>query len=480
MKIKKYITIILIGKIIIAGAANAQNEPLHVPDSARMSWFTNAKFGIFLHWGVFSAGKAGASWPFFGGGIAQEDYMAQSDKFIAQNYDPQKWAEILKASGAKYAVLTAMHCDGVTLWPTKTSSSTIQHLTVYQSDLIGPYCRAIRDAGLKVGLYYSHVNWSDADYMTLTQNMTPQAFEAAKKVKYNYQKEWELKNKEGYYTQKKFSASDKITWDRFIARHDKQIGELVDNYNIDLLWLDFMYPNTGEFKWDEKQLREKLARKHPALIVNGRIGNYGDYATPEKGIPIIAPQGPWELCETLNDNWSYVEADHNNKSVRQVLRMLVDCISMGGNLLLGIGPKADGSLDEVQKNCILKIGKWIAVHNEAVYNTKRGLLPGHFYGPTTLSQDNRTLYLYLYDDPKDEIQIKGIKNQHIKKIAIVGRPEVKLVPKYFSGASWAGLPPVLSISVPHKSLDKDVTVVKIEFNEPIDLYRGKGKDIVNN
>ena len=477
---KKAISLALVSISLLPVAGYCQSNQSPSNENDRLVWFNNAKFGIFMHWGVFSTGEGGASWPFFNGQISQQDYIAHGQRFTAKNYDPHKWAQIIKASGAKYAVLTAMHCDGVTLWPSKTGTSTIQKVTPYKKDLVGPYCDAFHEAGIKVGLYYSHVDWSDPDYMTLTQNLTPKELADAQKVKYNYQQNWDQKGKEGYYNKKKFSPEEKVSWDRFITRHDTQINELVSNYKVDLLWFDFMYPNSGDFKWGEKQLREKLVKEHPALIVNGRMGSYGDYDTPEKGIPIIAPPGPWELCETLNNNWSYVTTDHDNKPVRQVLRMLVDCISMGGNLLLGIGPKADGTFDAEQEKRILEIGKWINVHQGAVYGTRRGILPGHFYGPTTLSQDKKTLYLYLFDDPKDEIQLKGIRNRSIKKISIAGRPDIKLAAKYFSGASWANIPPILTIPIPHNGLDKDITVVKVEFDEPIDLYRGKGKDIINN
>ncbi len=460
--------------------APGQTLPVLSNDSARLDWFKQAKFGIFLHWGVYSVGKDGASWPLFSGKIAQQDYIAQGKQFTAVNYDPHKWAQLFKASGARYAVLTAMHCDGVALWPTKANNSSMQGVSPYKKDLIGPYCDALHEAGLKVGLYYSHVDWSAPGYMTLTQNMTVSELQQAQKVKYDFQKNWDSKGKEGYYGQKKFNTTEAATWNRFIKRHDDQIDELVNNYKVDLLWFDFMYPNGGDFKWGEKALKERLIQQHPSLIVNGRIGNYGDYETPERGMPVVPPADRWELCETLNNDWSYVLSDTDNKPVRQVLRMLVECISMGGNLLLGIGPKADGSFQPEQEKRILEIGKWVKAHEDAVYETKRGIASGHFYGPTSLSPDNKSLYLYLLDDPKDEIQIKGIRNRIIKKISIVGRPDVELKYKYLSGASWAGIPPILAIPVPHAGLDDNITVVKIEFNEPIDLYRGKGKDIINN
>ena len=479
LKLKRRALLILL--LISPVFANAQNDEPAVRDTSGMAWFKRAKFGIFLHWGVFSAGKAGASWPMFDGDFSVKDYMAQAKEFNAKNYDPVKWAELFKAAGAKYAVLTAMHCDGVALWPSKVyKSQTIQKLTSYKKDLIGPYCNALQDAGLKVGLYYSHVDWNNDDYMTLTQNMSVSEFDSLRNVKHSYQKNWELKNKEGYFNQKKFTPQEQAVWNRFIKRHDDQISELTNNYKVDLLWFDFMYPNVGDFKWNEKQVRAKILKEHPALVVNGRIGNYGDYDTPEKGLPIIPPGGPWELCETMNNNWSYVANDHGNKSVREMLRMLVECVSMGGNLLLGIGPKPDGTIDAEQEKRLREMGVWIKNHGEAIYDTKRGILPGHFYGPTSLSLDGKTLYLFLLDDPKEGIQIRGIKNRTIKSVALVGKTDEKLQVKYTGGASWAGIPPIINVPIPRTALDNDITVVKIEFSEPVELFRTKGKDIINN
>ena len=177
--------------------------------------------------------------------------------------------------------------------------------------------------------------------------------------------------------------------------------------------------------------------------------------------------------------------NHNSKKRIVFLAMAISSIISFGQMnkepqLLGTGPKADGSFQPEQEKRFREIGRWTRAQEEAMYDTKRGMLPGHFYGPTTLSADNKTLYLYLLNDPKEEIQIKDVRNRVIKKISIVGRPGVQLKHEYLSGALWAGIPPLIAIPIPREGLDENITVVKIEFNEPVDLYHGKGKDIINN
>lgn len=449
-------------------------------DTKRMAWFAQAKFGIFLHWGVYSAGRTSESWPFFSGNVSNKEYMSQAAEFTAEGFDPDQWAELFVRSGARYVVLTAMHCDGVALWDTKVNDKTIRNLTPCKRDLIAEYTSAMKKAGLKTGLYYSHVDWTCPDYMGLTQSLSPKELEGKLKIPYNFGKLWNERGSNGYYTNKRFTSEEKKTWARFIDRHNRQIFELLSGYDqIDLLWFDFMYPNGGDFVWGERELKQKLIRQYPSLIVNNRMGAEGDYNTAERGFPVVAPEDLWEYSQTLSDRWGYMSNDTNYKSTRELVRTLCECIGMGGNFLLDIGPKADGTFDPQHVKRLLEIGDWIKKNEEAVYETQRGLLPGHFYGPTALSTDDKTLFLYLFDDPKEDIRIKGIRNK-VKKATILDHPESVLKTRRVGGADWANIPGMISIDIPRELLNDNVTVVKLEFDEPISLYREKGEAIVNN
>lgn len=449
-------------------------------DNQRLSWFRNAKFGIFMHWGVYSVGRTSESWPFFNGTISNKDYMSQTKEFTAENFDPDQWADLFIRAGARYVVLTAMHCDGVALWDTKVNKKTIRNLTSCKKDLIAEYTAAMQKAGLKTGLYYSHVDWTNPDYMRLTQDLTPKKLKEKLNIPYNFGRLWNERNGKGYYTNKKFTPEEKKAWTRFVDGHDRQIIELLSDYGqIDLLWFDFMHPNGGDFVWGEKDLKQKILQQNPSLIVNNRIGNEGDYHTAERGLPVVTPDQPWEYSQTLSDRWGYMPNDKNYKSTRELVRILCECIAMGGNFLLDIGPKADGTFDPEHVKRLLEIGDWIKKNEEAVYETQRGLLPGHFYGPTALSLDKKALFLYLFDDPKEDIQIKGIHSK-LKQVTILGHPEKVLTTRRVGGADWANIPGMILVDIPRELLDDKVTVVKLEFEEPINLYREKGKDIVNN
>ncbi len=470
----------LITGLLVSQSGMTQTNNTVPDDTQRMAWFEKAKFGIFMHWGVYSVGRTSESWPFFSGSVSNKEYMSQAAEFTAENFNPDQWAELFIRSGARYVVLTAMHCDGVALWDTKVNKKTIRNLTPCKKDLIAAYTAAMQRAGLKTGLYYSHVDWTSPDYMGLTQSLTPKELEGKLKIPYNFGKLWNERSSNGYYTNKKFTPEEKKAWSRFIDGHDRQIDEILSGYGqIDLLWFDFMYPNGGDFVWGEKALKQKLMRQHPSLIVNNRMGDEGDYHTAERGFPVVAPEGLWEYSQTLSDRWGYMPNDTQYKSARELVRTLCESIAMGGNFLLDIGPKADGTFDPEHVKRLLEIGEWIKKNEEAVYETRRGLLPGHFYGPTALSTDNKTLFLYLFDDPKEDIRIKGIRNK-VKQATILGYPDESLKTKRVGGADWADIPGMISVDIPHGLLDDKVTVVKLEFDEPVNLYREKGKDIVNN
>lgn len=418
-----------------------------------MNWFSNAKLGIFMHWGIYSVLGVTESWSFYYGEVDYDTYMNQLNGFTAEKYDADKWAELFKKAGAKYTVLTSKHHDGVALWDTKQSDLSIVSKTPASRDLIAPYCAAMRKEGIKVGLYFSHLDWNHPDYASIHPKSD----------------EWWATNK--------FTApqgeDDYEKWEKFLKFHKAQLTELMTNYgDIDLLWFDGVWERTDE-QWRFKELRNYLKSLNPNVIINERIGKYGDYKCPEQGVPTVAPQGYWELCMTLNDSWGYNPKDNNYKSLRQIVRIFTECIGMGGNLLLDIGPKPDGTIDEKQEELLLQLGDWIQPRQEAIYTTKRGLPQGCFYGSTALSEDEKNLYLFYYDIPVDEICVKGIRNE-IKSISVLGE-NAEL--EFYKSGGFLDVPGVLWIKVPANVVNKTCTVIKIELNDKLDLYIGEGGGI---
>ncbi len=424
-------------------------------------WFIDAKLGIFIHWGIYSAGDTSESWAFYNNEISYEDYMAQAKTFTAAKYDPAAWAELFAEAGAKYAVMSTKHHDGFALWDTQLSPLNAKDGAPAGRDLVGPYCDALRQRGLRVGLYFSHLDWSHPDYASVLPK-GPQPHDHAQRHK----------NRFGYPQ----GPEDPAAWERFLAFHRGQLKELCTRYKPDLLWFDGDWERDPD-QWRFKELRNQLHTWQPDVILNSRMGGYGDYGTPEQAIPITPPKGPWEFCVTINDSWGYRKTDRNFKTARQCVRMLAECAGMGGNLLLDIGPRNDGTIQPEQADVLRGLGRWAKKHGEALYGTSAGLPAGHFYGASTLTKKRDVLYLICFDRPTEAVAVKGIRN-HVRRASILGGPEVNH--RKLGGAPWADLPGVLWVDVPEKFLDPDATVLKLELEGPLNLYSGSGDAVTFN
>ena len=231
--------------------------------------------------------------------------------------------------------------------------------------------------------------------------------------------------------------------------------------------------------WNAKGLSAFLRKANKNVIINSRIQGYGDYATPEQGVPVVRPQDKhWELCMTTNDSWGYQHADTNYKSPYILLRTFVDCLSMGGNMLLDIGPKEDGTIPEEQVAILKEFGRWTKKHKEAIYDTRAGIPNEHFQGYTTLNKAGDILYLYLPYKPNGPIEVKGLMNK-VNRVWVVG--DGAIIPwKVYNKNYWSDVPGNLYIDVPERSLDPMITVVAVLLDGPIKLYRGAGKVIESN
>jgi alpha-L-fucosidase len=216
------------------------------------------------------------------------------------------------------------------------------------------------------------------------------------------------------------------------------------------------------------------------VIFNSRLNGLGDYETPEIGIPVFRPNAKyWELCVNINDSWGYQQNDNNYKTPMQVIDLFVDSLSKGGNLLLNISPKEDGSIPEKQVDVLKELGKWTKKHSSAIYKTKRGISYDHFYGPSTLSKDKKTLFLYVRDLPKDNnIILKGVSNK-INRAYVVGNGTV-LNQQVLCKVYWNKYPGITYIEVPKQTIDKYYTVIALVLDDTIDLYKEKVGAIENN
>lgn len=412
-------------------------------EANKMEWFSDAKLGIFIHWGIYSLGNTSESWAFHNKSISHSDYMAQADSFSATNYNPEYWAKIIKNSGARYSVITSKHHDGIALWNTQQSKLSTAHKTPAKRDLLTPFVEALRSNNIKVGIYYSLIDWTHPDYPGF------------------------LRDSSRYKIQDRPEA-----WLRFIEFCHGQIKEISTQFNPDLFWFDGDWEHNAQ-EWQASTIRENILKHNPNAIINGRLQGFGDYDTPEQNFPVMRPSLKyWELCMTMNDSWGYQKNDNNYKSPYEIITIFADAISMGGNLLLDITPNQNGIIPNQQIKTLEEIGRWTSKHQEAIFGTLGGMPQGHFYGPSTISKDSCNLFLFVPARISGDIVVKGLSNG-INSIDVVGN-NAALKHKVVGKISWSHVPGLIYINIPDSAQDKYMTVLKLKLDKPIKLYRGKG------
>ena len=435
-------------------------------------WFEDAKLGIFVHWGIYAINRMGSeSWPIAQGRIGYDRYLEQMGSFTASDYDPEKWVELFKRAGAKYSVLTTKHHDGVALWPTKQGTPSITN-DAGTPDLVQKFVKAVRDGGLNVGLYFSHTDWTRDDHMSVILGKSADELAALRAEDTVYREIWEENANRDHSDNQELQAN----WDSFMDFHRAQLAEILNNYGtIDLLWFDVMLGHK-DFPYPTGEIRDYIHSVSEKTVINSRLGEHGDYETPEQFIPVYPPKGPWELCITTNNTWSYTGAESNYKTPFEIISMFTECLGMGGNMLLNVGPDEAGNIPEQQVALLEELGSWVGKHSEAVYGTRRGLPHGYAYGHSSVSKDKKTLYLYLSHVPAGgETSIKGVRNE-IKRVTVLGNGS-ECAHKRIGGAPWLGVPGILWIDVPEDARDEHVTVIKIELDRELDLYSGEGREI---
>lgn len=441
----KVVKSLIAGAILVTSASIGQAQPKVNPEEikGKMQWFADAKLGIFIHTGIYAVKGIGESWSFHNKQISHDEYMKQLKGFTLKNYDPAYWADLIEESGARYAVITTKHHDGVATYDTKMNNLSIVKSAPAKRDMVKPFFAELRKRNIKCGAYYSLIDWTDKDYPGFLKDSA------------NYKIE-----------------NDYARWNKFRSFFQGQIKELCDGYNPDLWWFDGDWEHSAE-EWESNKVRNIILKSNPNAIINSRLQGYGDYETPEQNFPVSRPKFSWwELCMTINDSWGYQPTDLNWKTPYEVITIFVDAVANGGNLLLDIGPKEDGTIPQEQVNVLKELGAWNKKNGEAIFNTISGIPQGHFYGPTTLSKDSTTLYLFLHGRNSGPVMLKGITNK-IENVTILGsnaKPTFKIVGKI----SWSPIPGLIYIDLPEAALDKYVTVIKVKLDGPIKLYRGHG------
>jgi alpha-L-fucosidase len=408
-----------------------------------MQWFADAKLGIFIHSGIYAVNGIDESWSFYNKKISYSDYMKQLNGFTLKNYNPEDWANLIKESGARYAVITTKHHDGVAMYDTKMDNLSIVKAAPAGRDMVKPFFDALRKRDIKCGAYFSLLDWSHPDYTGF------------------------LKDSSRYKVE-----SDYERWNKFRSFFQGQISEIGQMFKPDLWWFDGDWEHDAE-QWESEKVRNIILANNKNAIINGRLQGYGDYETPEQNFPVSRPAfNWWELCMTINNNWGYQPTDKNWKTPYEIITIFTDAVSNGGNLLLDIGPKEDGTIPEEEVNVLKELGAWNKRNGEGIFNTIGGIPQGHFYGPTTLSKDSTTLFLFLQGNISGNVTLKGLTNK-IKDITVLGNG-AKLTHKIVGKISWSKIPGLVYINVPKDVQDKYVTVLKVTLDGPVKLYNGKG------
>ena len=431
----------------------------------RMEWWREARLGMFIHWGVYAV-PAGTyngqkidrigEWIMNRGKIPVKEYQTFAKEFNPVKYDPEAWVLMAKDAGMKYIVITAKHHDGFALFQSKASKWNIVDATPYGKDLIKPLAEACRKHGIKLGLYYSHAqDW-----------INPGGSAARKFAREGWANPDSAKI--DAYTAANSGHWDPLQTTKTMAQYiDEvavpQVREILTNYgDVAVLWWDTPTGMTDEFA----EKLNALLKLQPNIITNDRLKrpNYpGDFKTPEQRIPNLSELDgkDWETCMTMNETWGYKSYANNWKSLKTLIQNTVDIASKGGNYLLNVGPKADGTFPQESIDLLKGVGVWMKVNGESIYGTKASPFGLFTWGRCTKkeSNGNTTLYFSVFEWPKDgKISIPGLKNQIVSAKLLANGAALK-TEKNNDG---------LLITVPEKAVDANATVIKVEVKGIVD------------
>ncbi len=364
----------------------------------RLAWWTDARFGMFIHWGLY-AQAARHEWVKQYERMTNEEYQKYFEIFNPDLFNPTEWAKKAKAAGMKYAVITSKHHEGFTLFNSEYTDFKATN-TPYGKDILREWVDAFRAEGLRIGFYYSLIDWHHPDYTIDSRH--PQR----------------VKTKEEYDALNK--GRDMSKYREYMKN---QVREILTNYGkVDILWLDFSFP--GEFgkgrdDWGSVELMKMVRELQPGILVNDRadLKDYEggwDFTTPEQFKVQKWPEKngvriPWETCQTFSGSWGYYRDEYTWKDNKQLLVLLIESVSKGGNLLLNVGPTARGTFDYRADKALAKMGEWMKYNSRSIYGCTQA--PADFQAPDntilTYNPETNRLYVHLLDYPLQNLLLKG-------------------------------------------------------------------------
>jgi alpha-L-fucosidase len=443
--------------IVIAMGARVSAQPLSHDD--KMKWWREARFGMFIHWGVYAqlAGThnghqvgRGGEWIMNRGKIPVAEYQQFAKQFNPVKFNADEWVKTAKDAGMKYIVITAKHHDGFAMFKSNASKWNIVDATPYGKDILKPLAEACRKYGIRLGFYYSHAqDWNNPGGAA-ARKVTSEGWPNPDSARIDAYTEAHS----GHWDPVQTSATMGEYIDRVAV---PQVKELLTNYgDVAVLWWDTPTGMTDEYA---QKLQAVLALQ-PNIITDDRLKrpNFaGDYKTPEQKIP--KPEEldgrDWETCMTMNGTWGYKSYDNKWKSTETLVHNLVDIASKGGNYLLNVGPTAEGLFPQGSIDGLKAVGAWMKVNGEAIYGTKASPLGLLTWGRCTKKQQggNTILYLSVFDWPKDgRLALPAIKGDVVKATLLANAAALK------TATTDTGV----VINVPDKASDNIATVIKLE------------------
>lgn len=418
---------------------------MNAEDTPDTNWFTDAKFGMFIHWGLYAV--PGGTWngvdtPWVSEWIMRKmkisvgDYEKLAKKFNPVKFNAKEWVEIAKDAGMKYMVITSKHHDGFTMFHSKYDKYNIVDATPFKRDPIKELAEECRKADIKLGFYYSQ----DQDWHEPGGSGN----------------DWDFKNK-----------TDKAFAEYINTKVKTQLKELLTNYGpVALIWFDTPLMIKPE---QSKNLKDFVHSLQPACLVSGRVGHdLGDYGSlGDNQIPAYTLQGVWEGLGTINESWGFKATDNEWKSSEQLLRTMSELVSKNANYLLNVGPTSEGLIPSESIKLLRKMGKWLKLNGDAFYGAKPNPIMMHhqpLWGYIT--QKNNSLNFIVFQYPKSEIILYGMRNK-IEKVYIVSDKNIplKFIQEHKKDYDYHKL----IIEMPSKKIAKCPFVIKAEFTGDIDV-----------
>ncbi len=418
-------------------------ESAEASRAQRMAWWQEARFGMFIHWGLYAVHGGAWEGKQYGGysewlmsaGIPPDEYRPLAKRFHPIEFDADQWVSLARDAGMKYIVITSKHHEGFAMWDSGVTDYDIVDATPYGRDVLGELAEACGRQGIRLGFYYSVLDWDHPDYLPRHRNDARPVGDA--------------------------------DFNRYLDFMKAQLTELLTHYGpVAVLWFD------GGWEHDPDEYRSEEMVRHvytlqPATMINDRIALPMDFATPEQRVPEEdLPLCPWETCMTMNGSWGFNRGDTNWKSAEQLVRTLIDIASKGGNFLLNVGPTAEGTIPEASAERLREIGEWMEVNGEAIYGTERTPLDSLGWGRSTLKRlpgGDHILYLHVFErGGGEDLRIAGVGNLPARAYFLA---DSLVTVGARLGDEGLILTPERWIDTPH------ATVLALEFEGPAVVYQ---------